>query len=99
MQEGRYRGDDASELRLGRVSSILVGGCNPTVSGRDSKTLGPIIVGFSHKPRCYLDHGLVTWGEVTFTGLVFQSQRGQKEKKIASRANKMFYWGTICPTD
>ena len=39
LEEGGYRGEDASELRLGRIrSSVLVGGCNPTVSGRDFKT-------------------------------------------------------------
>jgi len=44
LEEGGYRGEDASELRLGRMSSVLVGGCNPTVSGHDSKTLAPSMV-------------------------------------------------------
>jgi len=52
LEEGGYRGEDASELRLGRMSSVLVGGCNPIVSGRDSKTLAPSMVKL---PRSYLD--------------------------------------------
>ena len=54
-EEGGYRGEDASELRLGRMSSVLVGGSNPTVSGRDSKTLAPSMVKLPHRPRSYLD--------------------------------------------
>jgi hypothetical protein len=36
-------GEVASKLRLGLMSSVLVGGCNPAISGRDSGALAPNI--------------------------------------------------------
>jgi tetratricopeptide (TPR) repeat protein len=52
----RIRGGDASELRLGLMSSVWRKGCIPAVSGRESRTRAPNMVNFRHRPRSYLDH-------------------------------------------
>ena len=55
---GQDQGGDASELRLGLMSSVWRKGCIPAISGRESRTCAPNMVNFPHQPRSYLDHSL-----------------------------------------
>ena len=91
FRRGGYRGDDASELRLGRMSSVLVGGCISIVSGRDSKTLGTNEVKISHRPRFDLDYNLVTRSSGS------RSNATGAGKKAAFHTHRTFFLGYHLP--
>ena len=78
---GQDQGGDASELRLGLMSSVWRKGCIPAVSGRESRTHTPNMVNFPHQPRSYLDRSLWVSKEIRLVRPMFERRKGQEYRR------------------